>query len=126
MKMRLVKVGADGANGTQLVLMGTVEEIRAIRHMVGLEVEVSIAPVLRFNRGDRVLYSPVIGREDDGEVREVRDGPFIVGGQLCWKVSGKSAVVCDAALAPAPGQIALLPADTVAAAHRMDAKGGGR
>lgn len=100
MKMKLVQVGADrGArNQDRVILMGDVEDIRQMRAFVGCDVEVTITPVLRFEVGDVVDYSNIIGEEPVLKGVKIIGGPFAVSSTLCWKIEGQVGVVADEAL----------------------------
>lgn len=101
MKMKLLKVGADRFDrenvGFYAALSVDEEVYKQLKPFVGCDVEVTIAPILRFEIGDRVDYSSVIGEEPTLLDVKVTDGPFAIGDTLCWRIESKG-VVADAAL----------------------------
>ena len=100
MKMKLVQVGADrGApNQDRVILMGDVDDIRQMRAFVGCDVEVTITPMLRFEVGDLVDYSNIIGEEPVLKGVRIIGGPYAVSNQLCWKIEQQVGCVSDEAL----------------------------
>lgn len=51
-----------------------------------------------FKVGDKVRYSPIIGRPHDGKVYTVSHGPQEVCGTMCYWLAEKSGAVAAAAL----------------------------
>ena len=101
MKMKLLKVGADRFDrenvGFYAALSVDEEVYKQLKPFVGCDVEVTITPVLRFEVGDLVDYSSVIGEAPSVLGVKVTDGPFAIGDTLCWRIEGKG-TVADAAL----------------------------
>lgn len=121
MKMKVYKAGAERFDeatiGYYVVLSGDPEDIERLARVVGTEVEVDIRPVMRFQLGDRVDYSAVIGRGVTLQNAEIADGPFLTNGQVTWKLRGKAGVVAEAALSePGVLPLAVAPNDPRSAA----------
>ena len=102
MKMKLLKVGADRFDpkncGYYAALAVDSETRDMLAAFVGCDVEVTITPVLRFEIGDVVDYSNIIGEEPVLKGVKITDGPFVLGGTLCWRIEKEKSVVADAAL----------------------------
>ena len=108
MKMTLYRVGGpglparvkDGPVTDTVLLLASMDDCRTLRAFEGLDVDVEIKPVLKFAIGDKVHYSSIIGEPPTLRDTTIADGPFVVGGTLCW-IAGKSCVVAQDALTAA-------------------------